>query len=187
MTVRNKYKIITNCWLLVIMKNVKIFLLHFYRPVQCDGKPPFSLAASSWYPTATNSVRYIMQISISKFSLIFSFAFTASILDHGLKKLSYVHESGRHDKRRNRCGIEGKDSISLPIDSISLDSAQERVHHFLRILVTRFQLTVLFSNALLLFVDYRNAGGRLFFRPLECWIWSPYQIFSSCSYCWIPC
>ena len=85
-----------------------------------------------------------MQISISKFSLIFSFAFTASILDHGLKKLSYVHESGRHDKRRNRCGIEGKDSISLPVDSISLDSAQERVHHFLRILVTRFPLTVLF-------------------------------------------
>ena len=83
-----------------------------------------------------------MQISISKFSLIFSFAFTASILDHGLKKLSYVHESGRHDKRRNRCGIERKDSISL--DSISLDSAQERVHHFLRILVTRFPLTVLF-------------------------------------------
>ena len=78
-----------------------------------------------------------MQISISKFSLIFLFAFTASILDHGLKKLSYVHESGRHDKRRNRCGIERKDSISL-------DSAQERVHHFLRILVTRFPLTVLF-------------------------------------------
>jgi hypothetical protein len=99
-----------------------------------------------------------MQISISKFSLIFSFAFTASILDHGLKKLSYVHESGRHDKR-NRCGIEGKDSISLPVDSISLDSAQERVHHFLRILVTRFPLTMLFFKRFAAFRGLQECRG----------------------------
>ena len=98
-----------------------------------------------------------MQISISKFSLIFSFAFTASIFDHGLKKLSYVNESGRHDKRRNRCGIEGKDSISL--DSISLDSAQERVHHFLRILVTRFPLTMLFFKRFAAFRGLQECRG----------------------------
>ena len=48
MTVRNKYKIITNCWLLY-HEECKDFSSAFlgYRPVQCDGKPPFSSAASS--------------------------------------------------------------------------------------------------------------------------------------------